>query len=179
MNHCGGAHDPPPEALGRLRCFDASAVRDDAPASSRAASASASRKRHALATNASTKAFIEFGVKRDEPPSNKLHLVRDFVSDFLQAQCGCQIAEHRQRNKLTLAVLELLERLVSFGFYATKEELDAAAAKMQSRYRGRMARKEVELKKLEASAKAAGVELDVGDASKEELDAAASKMQAT
>ncbi len=64
---------------------------------------------------------------------------------------------------------------------ASKEEIDAAATKMQATFRGKKARAAVKERRSsqEIVPKAEVVELDTGDASKEEIDAAATKMQAT
>ena len=48
---------------------------------------------------------------------------KDFISDYLIALDGCQVADEKQKNIFTLAVLSILSRLVAFGFYGSRAEV--------------------------------------------------------
>ena len=74
-----------------------------------------------------TDPFFAFGVDPSETPANKFHLIEDFISDYMIALDGCQVAKDKEKNIFTLAVLSMLEKLVAFGFYGTRHEVCARA----------------------------------------------------
>jgi hypothetical protein len=70
-----------------------------------------------------TDKFFNFGVDPTEHASNKFHLIEDFISDYLLALEGCQVAKEKEKNIFTLAVLTILQKLVNFGFYGSRAEI--------------------------------------------------------
>ena len=67
--------------------------------------------------------FFNFGVAEAEHASNKFHLIEDFISDYLLALGGCQVAKDKEKNIFTLAILTILQNLVNFGFYGSRAEI--------------------------------------------------------
>ena len=58
-------------------------------------------------------------------PNNSFFVccVKDFISDYFAMLDGCQVADEKQKNILTLSVLSILSRLVAFGFYSCRADI--------------------------------------------------------
>ena len=66
--------------------------------------------------------FLMFGIGKDEEPSDKFYLVEEFVTTFLLRR-EVSKTNNRERNAFVLSVLQLVQNIVKFGFFATYYEL--------------------------------------------------------
>ena len=57
--------------------------------------------------------------------SQLLQVLTNFVTDYLRSCNGIQKAYEKEKNEMTLAVLNLSEALIKYGFYKTEDELIA------------------------------------------------------
>ena len=72
------------------------------------------------------KDFIRFGAKDASTParpSDKFALLQDYIARYLKELGGVQDASAAAGNSLTVALIELLSKLIGFGFFATRKEL--------------------------------------------------------
>ena len=65
--------------------------------------------------------FKEFPVKNDVPPA--LESLKDFVTEYLHTTSGTQKSYETNKNGMTLAVLNLADSLLLYGFYQEEREL--------------------------------------------------------
>ena len=72
------------------------------------------------------KEFIRFGAEGASErarPSDKFALLQDYIAGYLHDLGGVQNASAAAGNSLTVALIDILSKLIEFGFFATRKEL--------------------------------------------------------
>ena len=70
---------------------------------------------------------MAFGTNGIERASDKFHLVEEFIYCYLKGKGGRQDPTRPNANQFTYDLLEVVERLLQYGFYATYDEVKEVA----------------------------------------------------